>query len=86
MSGADHRIVLATRSLGKLHELHPLFADAGIAVEWFNYDGYPEYPQLHGAYESAVSVLDLLLMNGPASPGFALRGEAAVRDPGGDGE
>lgn len=49
------------------------FEAAGIAVEWFDYAGYPEYPQLHGPFDHAVSILDLLLMNGPASPAMALR-------------
>lgn len=39
-------------------------AEAGITTEYMNYD-YPEYPQLHGAFEPKVSVLDLLLMAGP---------------------
>lgn len=43
----------------------PLFAAAGIAVEWMSYDGYAEYPQLHGRFEPAVSVLDLLFNVGP---------------------
>ena len=30
-----------------------------------NYDGYPEYKQLHGDFEHAVSVLDLLFNTGP---------------------
>lgn len=50
-----------------------LFRDANIGVEWFNYDGYPKYPQLHGAFDPAVSILDLLLMNGPHSARVALR-------------
>jgi hypothetical protein len=44
----------------------PLFAAAGITVEWMSYQGYPEYPQLHGNFEHAVSVLDLLFNVGPA--------------------
>lgn len=42
-----------------------LLADAGIEVEWMDYSGYPAYPQLHGPFEPAVSVLDLLLCVGP---------------------
>jgi hypothetical protein len=42
-----------------------LFASAGIAVEWMDYAGYPEYPQLHGDFEHAVTVLDLLFNTGP---------------------
>lgn len=36
------------------------FTDRGIAVSWFDYSGYPEYPQLWGAFEHGVSILDLL--------------------------
>jgi len=39
---------------------HDLFAAAGVAVEYKSYDGYPEYPQLHGPFDHAVSILDLL--------------------------
>lgn len=49
------------------------FDKVGVGVEWFDYDGYPEYPQLHGTFDPAVSILDLLLMNGPDSPRMALR-------------
>lgn len=42
-----------------------LFTAAGIEVEWMSYEGYPEYPQLHGGFEHAVSVLDLLFCSGP---------------------
>jgi WbqC-like protein family len=41
-----------------------LFAAAGIATEWMSYDGYPEYPQPHGAFEHAVTTLDLLFNTG----------------------
>ena len=41
-----------------------LFADAGIKLTYMNYDGYPEYPQLFGAFEHAVSILDLLFNTG----------------------
>ncbi|MCP3384639.1 WbqC family protein [Bradyrhizobium sp. CCGUVB4N] len=41
-----------------------LFATAGIATEWMSYQGYLEYPQLHGAFEHGVSVLDLLFHTG----------------------
>ena len=39
------------------------FEAAGIALEWMEYD-YPEYSQLHGAFDPHVSVLDLLFMTG----------------------
>jgi len=43
-----------------------LFADAGIALDWFDYAGYPEYPQFEG-FEHKVSILDLLFHCGPAA-------------------
>jgi hypothetical protein len=52
------------------------FAAASIRVEWMSYDGYPEYPQLHGGFEHAVSVLDLLFNAGPHAPRY-LRAHAA---------
>jgi hypothetical protein len=45
-----------------------LFAQAGIAVEWMSYDGYPEYSQRHGDFAPAVSVLDVLFNTGPDAP------------------
>ena len=41
------------------------FNEAGISVLFADYDGYPEYPQLHGPFEHAVSVLDLIFCTGP---------------------
>ncbi len=39
------------------------FTREGIDVEWMSFD-YPEYPQLHGDFIGAVSVLDLILNTG----------------------
>ena len=36
------------------------FVERGITVEWFDYDGFPPYPQLWGDFEHRVSVIDLL--------------------------
>jgi hypothetical protein len=41
-----------------------MFAAAGIKPEWMSYQGYPEYPQLHGGFEHAVTALDLLFNTG----------------------
>jgi WbqC-like protein family len=49
------------------------FTAAGITVEWMSYQGYPEYPQLHGPFEHAVSVLDLLFNTGPDAPRYLRR-------------
>ncbi|MGL4550567.1 MAG: WbqC family protein [Gemmataceae bacterium] len=46
------------------------FADAGVAVRWMDYGGYPEYGQLHPPFSHAVSVLDLLFNQGPDSPRY----------------
>jgi hypothetical protein len=48
------------------------FRDAGIVVEWMSYEGYPEYPQLHGPFEHGVSVIDLLLNVGEEAPRYML--------------
>ncbi len=37
-----------------------VFAERGIAVAWFDYAGYPEYPQLWGDFVHEVTILDLL--------------------------
>jgi hypothetical protein len=46
------------------------FDRAGIALFWIDYDGYPEYPQLHGSFEHRVSVLDLIFSTGPSAPEY----------------
>jgi WbqC-like protein family len=47
-----------------------LFAEAGIELEYMDYSGYPEYPQLHPPFDHAVTVLDLLFNTGPDAPSF----------------
>lgn len=36
------------------------FKEKGIEVEWMDYSGYPEYPQLYDGFEHGVTILDLL--------------------------
>lgn len=43
------------------------FSAAGIRLEYMNYS-YSPYPQLHGAFDPQLSVLDLLFMTGPDAP------------------
>lgn len=43
------------------------FNEAGISVEWFDYSGYPVYPQIWGGFEHGVSIVDLLFNCGSAS-------------------
>jgi hypothetical protein len=47
-----------------------LFAGHGVGVEWFDYSGYPEYPQLWGEFAHGVSVLDLLFNCGKDAPRY----------------
>lgn len=42
-----------------------LFEEAGLALRYMDYAGYPEYGQLHPPFEHAVSVIDLLVHTGP---------------------
>jgi WbqC-like protein family len=44
-----------------------MLARAGVTLEYMEYD-YPEYEQLHPPYETQVSILDLLFMQGPDAP------------------
>ena len=41
-----------------------VLASRGIAVRWMDYEGYPEYPQVHPPFEPAVSRVDLLFSTG----------------------
>lgn len=47
-----------------------LFVKTGIVLEWMNYEGYPEYPQLYPPFEHGVSIVDLLFNAGPAARNF----------------
>lgn len=47
-----------------------LFAERGIALSWFDYSGYPEYPQLWGEFMHGVTILDLLFNCGKDAPRF----------------
>ena len=47
-----------------------IFTDSGIKLTWFDYEGYPEYPQLWGEFTHFVSILDLLFNCGKDSPRY----------------
>ena len=47
-----------------------LFEQSSIKVEWFNYAGYQEYPQLWGAFEHGVTVLDMLFNCGSSARNY----------------
>jgi hypothetical protein len=47
-----------------------VFQDRDMSVQWFDYSGYPGYPQLWGANEHAVSIVDLLFNCGKDSHSY----------------
>lgn len=51
ISSSDRPLLLATRSAGKIRELRPLFADAGIAVVGLDEVGFPEHPDVEDDLE-----------------------------------
>jgi hypothetical protein len=46
------------------------FDRRNISLEWFHYDGYPQYPQLWTPFEHGVTVLDLFFNCGDAAPDY----------------
>jgi hypothetical protein len=44
-----------------------LFEREGIAVAYMDYSGYPEYGQLYPPFEPRVSIIDLILNEGPSA-------------------
>lgn len=47
-----------------------VFSEAGIKLTWFDYSGYPEYPQLWGEFAHGVTILDLLFNCGKDAPRY----------------
>jgi hypothetical protein len=47
-----------------------VFKEKGIKLTWFDYNGYPEYPQLWGDFTHGITVLDLLFNCGDNSPNY----------------
>lgn len=50
-----------------------VFNEHGINVQWADYAGYPEYPQLWGEFTHGVSILDLLFNCGENAVDFMKR-------------
>jgi hypothetical protein len=44
------------------------FAEAGIALDYIDYSGYSEYPQLHPPFDHNVTILDLIFNTGRDAP------------------
>jgi hypothetical protein len=76
--GKTERLIGLCQSAGATHYLsgpaakdyivNQLFDDAGISLEYMDYSGYPEYPQLWGSFEHGVTILDLILNTGLEAP------------------
>ncbi|MCU0072103.1 WbqC family protein [Pseudomonas koreensis] len=47
-----------------------LFSAAGVKLSWFDYAGYPEYPQMWGEFAHGVTILDLLFNCGRDAPRY----------------
>ena len=47
-----------------------IFTELNIKLTWFDYSGYPEYPQLWGEFTHGVSILDLLFNCGKDAPSY----------------
>jgi hypothetical protein len=54
----------------KEYIVEDIFMESQIKVTWFEYSGYPEYPQLFGNFQHGVTVLDLLANCGKLSPKY----------------
>jgi hypothetical protein len=47
-----------------------IFVEKNIKLTWFDYVGYPEYPQLWGEFTHGVTILDLLFNCGKDAPRY----------------
>lgn len=47
-----------------------VFERAGVRVQYMDYSGYPEYPQLYGAFDHGVTILDLVFNTGEDAPRY----------------
>ncbi|EUC14708.1 WbqC family protein [Paraburkholderia hospita] len=47
-----------------------VFEERKIRLSWFDYEDYPEYPQLWGSFTHGVTILDLLFNCGPDAPNY----------------
>ena len=41
-----------------------MFVEAEMGVEWMDYASLPSYPQINGSFESSVSIVDYMMMQG----------------------
>jgi hypothetical protein len=79
LTGTDRLIELCRRSKAEEYLSGPSavayleeqkFQEAGIGLTYVDYEGYPEYPQLHPPFDHKVSILDLILCVGSDAPKY----------------
>jgi hypothetical protein len=63
-----HEYISGPAARGYIDET--IFAEQGIKLTWFDYTGYPEYPQLWGDFIHTVSIVDLLFNCGSEAPQY----------------
>lgn len=61
------------------------FAEAGIALTFKDYSGYPEYPQFFPPFDPYVSIVDLLFQVGPEAPRYIWEWRHGEKNTPGDG-
>lgn len=66
-TGATHYL---SGPAAKSYIRETLFHEEKINIEWMDYNGYQEYPQLYPPFEHGVSVVDLLFNAGPTSRNY----------------
>lgn len=76
----DHKLLEIVRAVGGNDYLSgpaaqdyiepTLWAKAGVSLRYKDYGGYPEYAQMAPPFEAAVSIVDLLFMQGPDAPDY----------------
>jgi len=79
----SERLLNILRDVGATHYLSgpaarsyldvPALEQDGITVEWMDYSGYPDYPQMYPPFEHAVSVIDLIFNVGPDARSYLKR-------------
>jgi hypothetical protein len=75
--GADVNIF---GELGKQYADVATFRDAGVEPVFQSYN-HPDYPQLHGEFESHMSAIDLLLNCGPDGYDIMMQGQDPLPPP-----
>ncbi len=54
----------------KAYMIEDKFTDKGIQLHYFDYSGYPEYPQLFENFEHGVSIIDMIMNLGTETPNY----------------